>query len=259
LYSVHLSPAQHHRHHALPPIPERTLWSYVVQLCNVLKLVHSNGLAARTLESTKILVTGKDRLRVNCCSILDVIRYEQPLTPDALRNLQQEDLFDLGKVVLSLACQSAGAIHNLQKSIEYLARVYSPDLQQLCLYLFSKPHPRKTIDEILNTLVGSWRLLEELNASLGQSDILESEMLREVENARLVRLLCKFGFINERPECAPVRLTMALIPAADSTTIPDGPTRATATWSSSSATMSFTKSAPRTASRCWTSATSCRS
>ncbi len=32
-------------------------------------------------------------------------------------------------------------------------------------------------------------------------DYLEGEMMSELENARLVRLLCKFGFINERPEC----------------------------------------------------------
>lgn len=31
-------------------------------------------------------------------------------------------------------------------------------------------------------------------------DRLESEFMSELENARLVRLLCKFGFINERPE-----------------------------------------------------------
>ncbi|CAE6478485.1 unnamed protein product [Rhizoctonia solani] len=33
-----------------------------------------------------------------------------------------------------------------------------------------------------------------------QTDMLESELSRELENGRLVRLLCKFGFINERPE-----------------------------------------------------------
>lgn len=31
-------------------------------------------------------------------------------------------------------------------------------------------------------------------------DYLEGELMSELENARLVRLLCKFGFINERPE-----------------------------------------------------------
>jgi Pan3 Pseudokinase domain len=33
-----------------------------------------------------------------------------------------------------------------------------------------------------------------------QADQLEGELVGELENGRLVRLLCKFGFINERPE-----------------------------------------------------------
>lgn len=33
-------------------------------------------------------------------------------------------------------------------------------------------------------------------------DRIESELMSELENGRLVRLLCKFGFINERPEFA---------------------------------------------------------
>ena len=32
-------------------------------------------------------------------------------------------------------------------------------------------------------------------------DYLEGEIMSELENARLVRLLTKFSFINERPEC----------------------------------------------------------
>ena len=32
-------------------------------------------------------------------------------------------------------------------------------------------------------------------------DNLEGQLMSELENARLVRLLAKFGFINERPEC----------------------------------------------------------
>lgn len=31
-------------------------------------------------------------------------------------------------------------------------------------------------------------------------DRLEGELMSELENARLVRLMAKFGFINERPE-----------------------------------------------------------
>ena len=41
---------------------------------------------------------------------------------------------------------------------------------------------------------------ERLNVS-SAVDKLEGELMGELENARLVRLLCKFGFINERPEC----------------------------------------------------------
>jgi PAB-dependent poly(A)-specific ribonuclease subunit 3 len=37
-------------------------------------------------------------------------------------------------------------------------------------------------------------------------DYLEGEVMSELENARLVRLLTKFGFINERPECVLVAI-----------------------------------------------------
>jgi len=50
-------------------------------------------------------------------------------------------------------------------------------------------------------MIGS-RLLTEMDESQNAVDRLESELMSELENARLVRLLCKFGFINERPEFA---------------------------------------------------------
>ena len=84
LFDQHLSPQavqaalrnpSRHPHHYNPhSINERVLWTYICQLANVIKTVHSAGLAVRTLELSKVLVTGKNRLRVNCCSILDVIR-----------------------------------------------------------------------------------------------------------------------------------------------------------------------------------------
>lgn len=42
-------------------IPERTLWSYTVQLTNVLRCIHGHGLAARCVEPSKVLRTGKNR------------------------------------------------------------------------------------------------------------------------------------------------------------------------------------------------------
>lgn len=43
-------------------------------------------------------------------------------------------------------------------------------------------------------------ILQNLNAALHCDDSLESELGKELENGRLVRLLAKIGFITERPE-----------------------------------------------------------
>ncbi len=42
-------------------------------------------------------------------------------------------------------------------------------------------------------------------------DFLEGELMSELENARLVRLLTKFGFINERPEYVLYNLKSVLL------------------------------------------------
>lgn len=43
-------------------------------------------------------------------------------------------------------------------------------------------------------------VLQELDQSQLDEDTYEEELAREIENARLVRLLLQLGFINERPE-----------------------------------------------------------
>jgi PAB-dependent poly(A)-specific ribonuclease subunit 3 len=40
----------------------------------------------------------------------------------------------------------------------------------------------------------------ELNSLVSYTDVLESELGGEIENGRIVRLLSKLGFINERAE-----------------------------------------------------------
>ena len=52
---------------------ETEIWSYIVQLCSALRCIHSSGLAARTMEPTKILLFGKGRLRVNCVGVMDIL------------------------------------------------------------------------------------------------------------------------------------------------------------------------------------------
>lgn len=176
-------------------IPETTLWSYITQIASALKAIHASGLAARNIEPSKILITGKNRLRLNGASILDVLQYDGGM--NALRH-QQEDLLSFGKLIIALACNSLQSSQDLTQSFDYLSRHYSSDLKNLVLYLLSKPAPTKNIDEVI--VITGPHILHEINSSQYYNDELEAELGKELENGRLVRLMSKMGFINERPE-----------------------------------------------------------
>ncbi|KAF9204526.1 PAB-dependent poly(A)-specific ribonuclease subunit 3 [Haplosporangium sp. Z 27] len=176
-------------------IHERILWSYLIQLTSALKKIHSAGLAARLIDPTKILVTGKNRVRLNCCGIMDMLTYDS--APN-VAHLQQDDILNLGQLMMTLACKSLTATHNISKSVDYIAQHYTQDMKNMILFLMSQPVPMKTVDQII-TMLGP-RVLQEINDVQNANDVLESDLGRELENGRLTRLLMKFGFINERPE-----------------------------------------------------------
>ncbi|KAH9893951.1 kinase-like domain-containing protein [Cubamyces lactineus] len=176
-------------------IAERTLWSYIIQIANAIKAVHDAGLAVRLIDATKILVTGKNRVRLGSCGIVDVLMHDMPAE---ISFLQQDDLTMLGGLIIQLCSGTMSAMNHLQKAVEALGRNYSSDLKSVVLFLISKPGTHKTVGQLFD-MIGS-RLLTELDESQNAVDRLESELMSELENGRLVRLLCKFGFINERPE-----------------------------------------------------------
>ncbi|OSD03655.1 hypothetical protein PYCCODRAFT_1434044 [Trametes coccinea BRFM310] len=176
-------------------VSERTLWSYIIQIANAIRAVHEAGLAVRLIDVTKILVTGKNRVRLGSCGVVDVLMYDLPAE---LTLLQQDDLTMLGALVIQLCNQSVNAMNNLQKAVDVIGRNYSADLKSVVLFLISKPGTHKTIGQLFD-MIGS-RLLTELDEAQNAVDRLEGELMSELENGRLVRLLCKFGFINERPE-----------------------------------------------------------
>ncbi|KAJ4464815.1 hypothetical protein C8R41DRAFT_859292 [Lentinula lateritia] len=180
-------------------IPERVLWSYIVQIASAIKRVHEAGLAVRTIDATKILLTGKNRVRIGSCAVWDVLTYDQHLDMVAL---QHDDLQQFGRLIFALCCNNLQATTNgnFQKSLEIISKTYSHDVKNIALFLISKNHPHKNISTVFEMISG--RLLTEFDDAFEGMDRLENEMLSELENARLVRLLCKFGFINERPEFA---------------------------------------------------------
>jgi PAB-dependent poly(A)-specific ribonuclease subunit 3 len=107
-------------------------------------------------------------------------------------------LTHFGQLVLSLACGTITAIHDVNKAMEHVSKQYTKDLAEVIQFLSSKATSTKSIGQ-LNSMIAP-KLLQQLDLSFSQNDRMEYELSRELENGRLVRLLCKLGFINERPE-----------------------------------------------------------
>ncbi|XP_030056199.1 PAN2-PAN3 deadenylation complex subunit PAN3 isoform X2 [Microcaecilia unicolor] len=182
-------------------LPESLIWAYIVQLSSALRTTHTAGLACRVMDPTKILITGKTRLRVNCVGIFDVLTYDSSQNNAlALAQYQQADLISLGKVVLALACNSLAGIHreNLQKAMELVTLNYSSDLKNLILYLLTDQNRLRSVNDIM-PMIGA-RFYTQLDAAQMRNDVIEEDLAKEVQNGRLFRLLAKLGTINERPE-----------------------------------------------------------
>lgn len=172
------------------------LWSYVTQIASALKTIHSNGLAARVIDITKIILTGKNRIRLNGCAILDVVQHE---TKTTLAQMQRQDLVNFGLVILSLGAHAMDAAQNFAKAMDQFKRFYKPELQNAVVWLYSaQQNQDKNIDQFTATISG--QMITSFNAALHLDDNLHSEFSRELENGRLFRLMAKLNFINERPE-----------------------------------------------------------
>jgi PAB-dependent poly(A)-specific ribonuclease subunit 3 len=178
------------------PVSEAVLWAYTTQIASALKAIHSKGLAARVISASKILLTGKNRVRLNACAILDVVQYDAQVP---VAQLQRQDLVNLGLLILSLGSNIPDASQNFAKAMDQFKRHYGKDLQAAVVWLYSAmQNQEKTIDQLLSSI--SSQMVTAFDAALQLDDQLNSGFGREVENARLFRLMAKLGFINERPE-----------------------------------------------------------
>lgn len=176
--------------------PEQILWSYVTQIANALKAIHSASLAARVIDPSKILLTGKNRIRLNACGILDVTQFD---SARPIPELQQVDLVNFGQLLLTLGASSPSLLHNQSKAVDYFRATYSPQLHSSMTWLLNvQKEQGHTIDAFIQGI--SSQLMSTFDSSLHLDDHLTSDLSRELENARLVRLLTKLNFINERPE-----------------------------------------------------------
>lgn len=185
-------------------LPESLLWNYIIQLTAGLRYIHSASLACRTLDPTKIIISGgpSQRLLLNCCGIFDVLTFDptssNPMA--AMAHYQQEDLIALGKIVLALACNSFLAIQreNLQTSMEIVTSTYSSDLRNFIMYLLTNPTRIKSVNDLM-PMIGA-RFYNQLDATYMLTDSIETELTKEIESSRLFRILTKICIVVDRAE-----------------------------------------------------------
>jgi PAB-dependent poly(A)-specific ribonuclease subunit 3 len=198
----------HGRQAASSHVPEQVLWGYIVQIASALKTIHGLGLAARLVTPSKVLLTSKNRVRLNACAVMDVVQYDNNRS---LSDLQVDDLLQLGRLILSIACNSPTAHTNMQKSMDHITRSYTARMKECVQWLLSpQPTPgtptsptgggpmQKDIDTFLAGIADQFASV--FDSTLHAEDTLISTLGRELESSRLVRLLVKLNFINERPE-----------------------------------------------------------
>jgi PAB-dependent poly(A)-specific ribonuclease subunit 3 len=198
------------------PLTEELLWTYLVQLVNVLTAIHGAGIAARTsLDLSKIIVTNKNRIRLSSCGISDVLNHEvddeelqYSTRADYYKRLQKLDMKQLGKIMLELSVMAVSYGRNVsdkpkpEEVIQFLRSAntvgggFSDDYIQMLTVLNGEDVEL----EKFHVAFLSKHVLRVMNALEDSNDALESQMTTELENGRLFRLMAKLNFIIDRPE-----------------------------------------------------------
>jgi len=209
---------------------EDTLWAILIQLVSALRAIHAKGLcAAKQISGSKIIVVGKNRLRLSAGGIEDLFKYDARKT--TVQAKQQEDIIALGQLMLRLAAPvSDNSFSATQKALEDVAANCSVEFHSVLLRLLglisniaspassptassaTSPAPSSSssvaavpvsgqfpsLDEIQHML--AIRAFGHLEKTYNFADALETELSKELDNGRLFRIMVKLGFINERPE-----------------------------------------------------------
>ena len=201
LIEVHFNNNNHGQRFPRSGIPEAVLWSYLVQLANALRTIHAANLAARCIEPSKIIVTdSKHRIRLSGCAILDAVNFQAQKSVD---ELQQEDLEKVGRVMLSLMAYnlvyaSQGIQEQvLKNALTQVQRTYRPQICEVVSWLVLGKQA-KAVQELLGKI--QVKAFDELDATYSKNDKLRYELGRDIEAARIARLMMKMAIINDRPE-----------------------------------------------------------
>ncbi|KAL2257310.1 hypothetical protein VTK26DRAFT_344 [Humicola hyalothermophila] len=197
LQEHHFQPAHGNRYRTPSAVPENVLWGYICQIANALKTIHSNKLAARCIEPSKIILSENNRIRLSACSVLDVVQFETNTRP--VQELQQEDLIKFGRVILSLATGAPPAhLNNVQAALDTLAAKYSANLKDAVAWLITPPNvgESKTVENLVSGIAS--RMTTFFDLALQDNDEKQFHLARELENGRIARNLMKLAAIVDR-------------------------------------------------------------
>ncbi|KAI8452375.1 hypothetical protein BY996DRAFT_6431867 [Phakopsora pachyrhizi] len=175
-------------------LSEKIIWSYIERLKKTQLFLADSPCK---ISHTTFGAFAKLSVRINGCGILDVLEYSPT---QSVEDLQREDLRDLGNLICSIASSSDCSKSNpnaITQGLEYVKQFYSKEMKGVVDYLIDS-----TADATIDGLLGMvfHKSFEELARAFNHNDLLEECLARELENGRLVRLMTKLGFINERPE-----------------------------------------------------------
>jgi PAB-dependent poly(A)-specific ribonuclease subunit 3 len=132
---------------------------------------------------------------------MDILQFDgTPPTESHMTHFQQEDLLFFANLI---TCLASGTLvspdsEDYSKAMSSIVSKYSEDLMALLQYLLRAQQLPHSISGAMQFVAP--KLLGVVNVLHLQQDRLENELLRELENGRLFRLLSKLGVINERPE-----------------------------------------------------------
>ena len=173
-------------------LQESLLWRVLIQLLSGIRLVHLRGMALRNINVSHVLLTSGTMARFNGAGVMDVLEAD---SRKSLQDLQAEDMVKLGCVILSLASRTTTGPKNAEAALQLLTRHFSADLQHVVATLCIG----KTTAQQVSRMIAD-RIHDELDQSVAATDALHSHLRNEYENGRIMRLLFKLNFMNERPE-----------------------------------------------------------
>ena len=187
-------------------IDEDTLWNVFIQLIIGMRTLHVDyNQAIRVVDIQHILVTTVPstaseifQVRYNGVGILDILEME---SRKSVTELQQEDVYKLAQVIISLGLELTTT--TISKSIlldqyfPYFQNYYSSELCEIIHAILTSQI--QTVDVLSSHPNVISHLYHHVNNISILNQTLYTSLGNEYDNGRLLRILLKLGFVNERP------------------------------------------------------------